>query len=211
MTRFARALPLIAAALLLGGAVPFDSWREQRFSLLSSNDWSQGRDAVRVTSDGTVSLLWTALPPADATARRASWSWAVQESVPATALDRRGGDDRNLSLYFIFMPEAVANRMRNAPIRRLLEVEEARVLMYVWGGNHRAGAVVPSPYLGARGRTIALRQAGTGAHRETVDLARDYQRAFGSAPTALVGLALSADSDDTGTEIMAELSALRLE
>jgi hypothetical protein len=70
---------------------------------------------------------------------------------------------------------------------------------------------VPSPYLGARRRTIALRQAGTGAHRETVDLARDYQRAFGSAPTALVGLALSADSDDTGTEIMAELSGLRLE
>jgi hypothetical protein len=59
-------------------------------------------------------------------------------------------------------------------------------------------------------RTIALRPAGAGAWEETVDLAADFRRAFGEEATALVGLAVSADSDDTGTAVRAELSRLTI-
>jgi len=55
-----------------------------------------------------------------------------------------------------------------------------------------------------------LRPAGTGAHRENVDLAADYRRAFGGVPGALVGLAVSADSDDTNSRIRARVSGLVL-
>jgi hypothetical protein len=43
-----------------------------------------------------------------------------------------------------------------------------------------------------------------------VDLLADHQRAFGETPLSLVGLAVSADSDDTDTGIRARLSNLVL-
>lgn len=214
MLMISRSLAAAALALSLAtgasATVPFSDWTEQRFSLFSGNRWMPSADSVTVTADGTVSMLWTVLPEARAGAEQASWRWRVADSVPPTALDQRGGDDRNLSLYFIFMPEAVADANRGASIRQLLDIEEARVLMYVWGGNHARGAVLPSPYLGARGKTIALRPAGTGQFAETVDLDADFTRAFGGQATSLVGLALSADSDDTDTTLRATLEGLVL-
>jgi hypothetical protein len=208
-----RLLALTLAMIVPGLAVaqPFGSWKEQRFSLFSGNKWSQSADGVSVVSDGAVSLIWTALPPAQGDVRKASWGWSVGQSVPATDLTQKGGDDRDLSLYFVFMPENVAAQNRNASIRKLLSVKEARVLMYVWGGEHARGSVLPSPYLGARGKTVILRKAGTGDHRESVDLAGDFAKAFGGQKTTLVGLAVSADSDDTDSTLRASLTGLRLQ
>ena len=58
---------------------------------------------------------------------------------------------------------------------------------------------------------MVLRPSGTGAASENVNLARDYARAFGGSPGALVGLAVSGDSDDTGSMIEATVSGLRLQ
>lgn len=204
------ACTLTFALASVAQAVPFSDWTEQRFAMFSSNDWTQGSSSVGVTSDGTVSMLWTQMPPSDGGTRSASWAWSVTDSVVPTALNQKGGDDRNLSLYFVFMPKEVAEANRTAGIRKLLGIEEARVLMYVWGGNHPRGSVVGSPYLGERGRTIALRPAGTGSFTERVDLAADFRRAFGGEVTELVGMALSADSDDTDGRINAQLSNLQL-
>ncbi|KEO57541.1 DUF3047 domain-containing protein [Thioclava indica] len=208
-----RILALTLAMMVpgLAAAQPFGNWKEQRFSLFSGNDWAQTADGVQVVSDGAVSLIWTPLAPAQGKARKASWGWSVAQSVPATDLTQKGGDDRNLSLYFVFMPEDVAAQNRNASIRKLLSVKEARVLMYVWGGEHARGAVLPSPYLGARGKTLIMRKASTGAHSENVDLAGDFAKAFGGVKTTLVGLAVSADSDDTDSTLKASLAGLRLQ
>ena len=200
----------LAFCVFAAPAAAFDGWKEQKFSLFGGNDWQRSAAQVTVASDSTVSMLWTELPQSQWETRRASWAWDVRQSVPATALDQKGGDDRNLSLYFVFMPEDIARASRGKSIRQLLSIEEARVLMYVHGGNHGRGAVLPSPYLGARGKTIALRPAGEGAHRESVDLAADHKRAFGQDAGVLVGLAISADSDDTKSTIDATLSNLSL-
>lgn len=191
--------------------VPFDSaWKTQRFSLFSSNTYRFKGSAVDVISDGSVSMAYVALDPARWNARGAQWDWSVLEGVGATDLTRKGGDDRNLALYFVFLPQAEAERLRGGNIRKLLRNENARVLVYVWGGDHGRNQQLDSPYLGARGKTVVLRDAGTGTHRENVDLARDYSRAFGGEISALVGLAVSADSDDTDGEIRAQIAGLRL-
>ncbi|MEX5729897.1 hypothetical protein Ga0609869_003250 [Rhodovulum iodosum] len=201
-----------APGMAEAGQIAFaEGWKEQRFSLLSSNDYALDGDSLGVRSDGTVSLLWTALPRDMWQGRRASWEWAVERSVPATDLTRRGGDDRNLSLYFLFLPEAAALEARGKGVRALLDNPQARVLMYVWGGAHPRGQVLPSPYLGARGRSVIQRQAGTGAAAERVDLRRDHRRAFGEPPQSLVGVAVSSDSDDTGTRVLARIADLRVE
>ena len=95
-------------------------------------------------------------------------------------------------------------------MKSLLSDEDARVMVYVWGGDHNRGDFLTSPYLGDRGRTIIRRSAGTGSASETVDLAADHRRAFGEDIGSLVGLAVPSDSDDTRTGVMAEISRLRL-
>jgi len=198
------ALPAIAAP------VPFDgSWKTQRFSLFSSNDYGFNGTSVSVVSDGSVSLAYRALPEPFWDASSASWSWSVQEGVPATDLRRKGGDDRNLALYFVFLPPGQAQALQGASVRNLLTNDAARVLVYVWGGAHERGAVLDSPYLGSRGKTIVLRGAGTGSASETVNLSRDFADAFGG-DAALVGIALSGDSDDTDSRIRASISGLNL-
>ena len=105
------------------------------------------------------------------------------------------------------MDEASARRAGPNPrLRSLLGNRNAKMLVYVWGGDHQRGEVLDSPYLDARGKSLILRGAGTGTHAETVDLAADYARIFGGTPDALVGIAVSADSDDTETAIRASIS-----
>ena len=220
MTRSRQSILTAALAAALGlspglaAAFPVSfggDWTEQNFSLFSGNDYRLQGDAVTVLSDGAVSLIWTALPPAARTATQASWTWQVDAGVPPTDLTQKGGDDRNLALYFVFLPAAEAERASGDNIRALLRNDAARVLVYTWGGVHARGDVLSSPYLGARGRTVVLRPSGTGSARESVDLSRDYSRAFGAAPERLVGLAVSADSDDTDSVIEATVSNLTVE
>lgn len=204
-------LAVSLASAALSGPVSFaNGWSEQRLKLFSSNDYSFG-DNLGIRSDGSVSLAWTRLPRSEWGTRGATWVWSVEQSVPATDLSRKGGDDRNISLYFVFLPEDQAEASQDAGILSLLGNDQVRVLQYVWGGNHEPGQVIPSPYGPAgQGATVALRQASTGAHREDVDLARDYATAFGGTPGALVGLAVSGDSDDTDSVIRGALGGIVL-
>jgi hypothetical protein len=208
------AAALAAAAVAAAAATPVsfdDGWTEQRFSLFSSNEYTLGGDTLSVRADGTASLMWAPVATASQGARHAAWSWAVDRSTPATDLTLKGGDDRDLSIYFVFvLPEAAA-AAAGLGIRALLDEPSARVLTYVWGGVHARGEMLDSPYLGPRGRMVILRPSGTGEARESIDLARDHLAAFGTAPGALVGLAVSADSDDTDTVIVARVSDLRIE
>ncbi|SLN74360.1 hypothetical protein ROJ8625_04046 [Roseivivax jejudonensis] len=204
---------LAPAAAALAGSVPFDAgWKTQRLTLFGpSNDYTFEGDAVRVVSEDSVSLAYRELDPGLADARAARWRWQVSEGVAATDLAQKGGDDRNIAVYFMFVPEDRAAELRGSNVVSLLDEDSARVLVYVWGGAHEAGQMLESPYLGARGRTVVLRPAGTGDAEEAVDLAADHARAFGGAPGALVGVAVSADSDDTDGRIDAQLSDLRIE
>ena len=201
----------LTAASLSAGPVSFSSgWSEQRLSLFSSNDYRFGNQ-LSMTSDGSVSIAWTRLPRSEWGATGASWTWNVQQSVPATSLAQKGGDDRNLALYFVFLPEDVAAGMEGAGIRQLLGNPDVKTLIYTWGGNHGRGQMIQSPYLPGQGMTVALRPAGTGSHSESVNLARDYANAFGGQPGALVGLAVSGDSDDTSSVIQAAITGLSLQ
>ena len=82
-----------------------DSWIEQRFSLFSGNEFETSGKTLRISSDGTVSMFWSRLPVTLWDSNQARWDWEVISSVPPTDLTLKGGDDRNLSVYFIFMPE----------------------------------------------------------------------------------------------------------
>ena len=200
----------LAASTVSAGPVSFSSgWSEQRLSLFSNNRYNFG-NALSMTSDGGVSIAWRRIGQSDWQAGSASWNWTVEESVPATDLRQKGGDDRNLSLYFVFVPDDQAANLQGANIRQLLGNDDVRVLLYVWGGNHARGSQFQSPYLGGQGMNVMLRQAGTGSFNENVNLAGDYAKAFGGQPGSLVGIAVSGDSDDTDSTIRAAIGNMVL-
>lgn len=207
----ATALVIATATAALAGPVDFaNGWKEQRLSLFSSNDYVFGK-TLGLVSEGSVSIAWAPVARADWGVKGADWRWTVAQSVPPTDLSLKGGDDRNISLYFVFVPDALAPGLEGANIRSLLGNEDVRILQYAWGGNHPRGQVIPSPYgPTGQGATIALRQAGTGTQTESVDLAADYVRAFGGEKGALIGLAVSGDSDDTDSVIRAAIGDLVL-
>ena len=206
------ALGLMSAqpSCVLAEDIAFQGWTHQKFGVFGGNNWRQSGWKLSVVSDRGVSLLWRPLPENSWQATKASWSWNVGTSVPPTDLSQKGGDDRNLAVYFIFAPQDLATKAQDLGIRKILGNPEIRVLMYVWGGSHDRNTVVGSPYLGARGKTIVLRPAGTGQHNETIDLRSDLDRVYGNRDLRLIGLAVSADSDDTETRIEAGISNLRL-
>ncbi|MEM9580739.1 MAG: DUF3047 domain-containing protein [Pseudomonadota bacterium] len=206
------AASLATASAATAMQIPFNSgWKEQKFSLFSKNRYSFGGSTLGVTSDGAVSMAYTAVPEKLWGANSASWKWSVDQSVPATDLRKKGGDDRNLAMYVVFLPQADAQASKGAGIRSLLSNQNARVLVYVWGGDHGRGKLLSSPYLGNRGKTVVLRDAGTGSHAENVNLAADYKRAFGGSKGAVVGIAVSADSDDTDSKIKGAIGNLSLQ
>jgi len=186
-----------------------DGWSEQRFSVFSSNEFEPSGKTLHIRSNGTASMFWSRLPSALSDSTQAQWDWEVTASVPPTDLTLKGGDDRNLSVYFVFMPEDSLPKA-NAKLTAVLGNTHARVLMYVWGGKHIRGEILPTPYLNELGRTLILRPAGTGQASERVNLKTDFQRAFGTEPTRLIGIAISADSDDTDTKIRARVSNMRI-
>lgn len=203
---FLVSLPLPASA----EPIKFDSaWREQGFLSLFTNDYIANGNSLSVVSDGTVSIYWR---PVEGTARAASgasWDWSVSEGVPSTDLSKKGGDDRNLALYFVFLDEASAAKASTRSARRVLNNPNVRALVYVWGGDHARGAIFPSPYH-PRLATKVLRPASTGSNSESVNFAKDYAAAFSEQQGVLVGIGVSADSDDTNTSVQVAISSLNL-
>jgi hypothetical protein len=207
---FVLAASIFSCSLAEAEQVTFsDNWTEQAFSLFSSNEFVLNADTLGISSEGTVSILWKKLPLSMSEANQADWDWAVEVSVPATDLTVKGGDDRNLSIYFVFSPQTIYLSSKSK-LTDLLKNKDVRVLMYVWGGDHDRGEVLPSPYLEDFGKIIVLQRAGTGRAREQVNLANDFLRVFGENPKKLVGIAISADSDDTRSTIYSSISNLKI-
>jgi hypothetical protein len=122
----------------------------------------------------------------------------------------RGADDRTLGVYFVFGAAEDADQSPSA----LLSSASVKALVYVFGGDKPRGQIVSSPHMGARGKFLVLRPAD--AQRdiwfdESVDVTRDYVRAFGQSPPLLLAVAIMSDSDDTRTRNRGEVDALAID
>ncbi len=185
------------------------SWDAVNFRNIPKTNFSFRDNSLIIQSNRSASVIYSAVPPHLHSSSSASWSWSVEKSVPPTDIAQKGGDDRNIALYFVFTDKKTAARAgKNANIKRLLSSRKSRLLIYVFGGSREVGSYVPSPYFRGRGTSIITRKAGVGSYKETVDLAADFKRAFGTKPDVLVGLAVSSDSDDTGASATAKLSPI---
>jgi hypothetical protein len=213
MIKFICAALILAPSLAFArGPVPFDgTWERITFPFQTATRFDEQGDDMMIAGDGSVSIAWRHLDQAFWSAEYASWTVDVMQSVPATDLSQKGGDDRNLSLYFVFANDDTAARaQRGASLSRLLGRDDVRVLLYVFGGAAARGAQFDSPYMDGKGRVIVKAPAKAGTFSEEVNLVSDFAEAFSGPRGNLIGVALSTDSDDTDTKVRAMVSDLIL-
>lgn len=213
---FAIGMAASAGLALCGGSaaaaaqVPFDgNWEHLTFRRLRPNVFETGQSMLKVVADGSSSIFYRMLEPGLHGARRATWTWQVDRSVPPSDLSKIGADDRNLGMFFVSLDAAGAKRVRpGTSIRSLMTNRSARILMYTWGGNTPLGTVVPSPHAPERLRNLITREAMPGRFTEEVDLAADFLKVFGQPLDRLVAVAVSSNSENTPARVEATISDL---
>ena len=215
MRRTAAAL----AAGLLCAAAPAPqgtSWHDGGWSgIPRARLTPTGEDAVTISSRGQGGFVWRyERRPAECV----SWRWRVDHGTPPTRLDRRGGDDRSISVTIGFAgwPDRASAWQRtqhavaqaNAGGRPLPRA----ALVFVWGGTGQEARGFESPYMAGLGRVFVLRAADspTGVWKEErVNLPALWRETFGGQVPPVEKIAISVDSDDTGSRVEARIEAMR--
>src|SRR3954471_20648497 len=164
-------------------------------------------DGLVVEGLGQGSFVWRRVhgPPACL-----SWRWRVDHGPPPTDLTRQGGDARALSIAVGFAgwpPQSTAwQRMRHGVAQAAAgsHTLPKSVLIYVWGGTGREPPLFPSPWLQGLGKVRVLRPADAPRGQwldQRVNLAADWQTAFGAPAPPLQEIAVGTDADDTRSRL----------
>ncbi len=202
-----------------GGALP-SGWRVAKLPGVTATRFTlAGSDGVTVmqmdASDAGASLF----RPIRIDPNRSpglSWRWRVQNLIAGADLRRKQGDDVPARLYVMF----------DYPLDRLSLIERAKIalarsvagdvvpaaaLCYVWDGTLPAGTTLWNAYTD-RVRMIVV-ESGAARRGEWVseerDVAADFRAAFGEEPPPISGVAIAADTDQTGETVRAWFGDIR--
>ena len=178
--------------------------RPNHFELMRDN----GQTVLQVRSERSASSLALAQRIDPAATPLLKWRWRVSNPVAGSDLRSKGGDDYAARIYVLFdLPTerlGMGDRMKIAAARMLHGAEiPAAALCYVWGNAQAAGESGWNPYTD-RVRMIVVDSgaAHAGQWREQVrDVAADFQAAFGDPVPPVSGIALGADTDNTGAQV----------
>lgn len=182
----------------------------------------EGQTALQIKANqsyASLSHAWPAqVPSATATL---SWRWRLDQALVGADLRRKEGDDAALKVCAMFdLPlERLGfferNLMRLARSRSG-EMLPSATLCYVWDPSLPAGTQLTNAftrrvrYWVLDGATTPLRQWS--AHSR--NLRQDFLRAFGTETDTvppLIGIAVGADADNTGSSSLGYLSDLSLD
>lgn len=198
--------PTNAPSLLVPGhwkLLKLDGKRPARFDF-------DGKNALEVTSNASVGFFYRELDSSGDNKQVVRWRWRVDRQVPPTDQASKGEDDRAIAVHLWFDDDtsgslfSVFNRLLGRP-------KIGHLITYVWGGVRAPGAMMANPYYD-KGAIVVLRtsrQDRTGQWvAEERHVGADYARAFGHRPdlSKLRYIAISADTDDTGSTSVARVA-----
>lgn len=176
-----------------------------------------GRDAIAVSASSSASMLRNKvrIEPADLAGVR--FSWKVPQLIAGADLASREADDSPVRIVLFFEGDRSRFSPRDAMTAELVRTVTGEempyaTLMYVWCNRREPGTVIDCPRT-KRIRTLVV-ESGTRHLDQWLDYERDiradYQRAFGEAPGALVGIGIMSDSDNTRSTARAWYGPVRL-
>lgn len=177
----------------------------------------EGRDTVSVRADRSASMLRQVVRVEPSQLGKLRFSWKVPSLIEDADVATREHDDAPVRVVLAFEGDRSRFSAKDAALSELAHALTGEplpyaTLMYVWCNKREPGTLVRSP------RTDRIRKlvVESGARRlnQWVDYERDiradYERAFGEAPGALVGIAIMTDSDNTASRTQAWYGPLRL-
>jgi hypothetical protein len=216
-----RAAAALSTGLLCAAAPPppqgaATGWHEGGWSgIARARITPVGADAAVISARGQGGFVWRfERRPAECL----SWRWRVDHGVPPTRLDRRGGDDRAISVTvgFAGWPERASTWQRTQHAMAQansggLPLPRA-ALVFVWGGTGQEARGFESPYMAGLGRVFVQRSANAPQgvwKQERVNLAALWRETFGGQAPPVEKIAISVDSDDTASRVDARIEAIR--
>ena len=165
-----------------------------------------GRDAMVAHSKSSASMVRRVVRIEPDELSSVRFSWKVPDLITQADMALREADDSPVRIVLAFEGDRSRFSAKNAmlsELARALTGEELpyATLMYVWCNTRKAGSVIINPRTD-RVRKLVV-ESGAGKLRQWVDYERDiradYEKAFGEAPGALVGIGIMTDSDNTRT------------
>jgi hypothetical protein len=175
------------------------------------------RTTLLARAHSSISMLRKPLRIEPAQLGSVHFSWLLPQLIANADMGERGSDDSPVRLVLAFEGDRSTFSLKNAMLNELaltLTGEEMpyATLMYVWCNRRPVGSVVHN------NRTDRIRQlvveSGSTGLQQWRDYERniraDYEKVFGEAPGALVGIAVMTDSDNTKSTVLAHYGDISL-
>lgn len=198
------------------------AWKHYKLPCKQPSQFSyvrkDGRDAMVANSKSSASMVRQVMRIEPQELGSVRFSWKVPDLIAQADMALRETDDSPVRIVLAFEGDRSKFSPKNAmlsELARALTGEELpyATLMYVWCNTRQPGSVIINP------RTDRIRklvvESGTGKLKQWVDYERniraDYEKAFGEAPGALVGIGIMTDSDNTRSTTQAWYGPVRLD
>lgn len=185
--------------------------RKTEFSLVED----EGRTVLRATSEDAASSLTFKLRVDLSKTPKLSWVWKVSRVIEKSDLASKSGDDYAARVYvfFDYDPSRLPFLERASfGLARALYGSNlpAATLCYVWDNRHPVGTSVPSAYT-SRVRMVVVESGSEHVGEwveESRNVADDFRSAFGDMAPPVSGIAIAADTDNTGESVVTHFGDL---
>ena len=195
----------LALTLPLGPDLEANGWDTYTPRGKDSASFSIDADgALQIRAEQAVAFLYRSVPSAAAHSPSMTWRWRVDEDFPPTNLSQPGADDRPLAIHVFFSDQkaGLLKRLTGSFGRFLKLPVYGRAITYVWGGPYKPGTMLANPFMPEGDGVLIIGQPSQTEHdqwlTQTVNVASDFEAAFGTTPSPILGIAISSDTDDTG-------------
>lgn len=177
-----------------------------------------GRQVIRSEAKSSASMLRQSLRVEPGELSKLSFSWKVPALIQGADLTHRDMDDSPVRLVLAFDGDRSRFSAKNAMLSELVltltgEPLPYATLMYVWS-NHSAVESVIINTRTDRIRKLVLESGPMQLDRwldYERDIKADYEKAYGEAPGALVGIGIMTDSDNTRQQTRAWFGPVSLQ
>ena len=193
------------------GAFPSD-WRVAKLPGVDATRFRMveigGQTVLQMDAANAAATLYRPVRIDPAKSPMLRWRWRVRDLIDGADLRSKQGDDAPARLYVLF----------DYPLDRLSLIDRGKILLarmfagdlvpaaalcYVWGGRLPPGTRLWNAY-SDRVRVIVV-ESGEVRRDQWVDeernVADDFRAAFGEAAPPISGIAIAADTDQTGETV----------
>jgi hypothetical protein len=174
--------------------------------------------ALKAQAESSASMLRQRVHIAPDQLGRLSFDWRVAQLIPGADMMQRESEDSPVRLILVFEGDRQQFSPKNAMLSELTQSLTGdplpyATLMYVWCNQCPPESVIVNPRTD-RIRKLAV-ESGPGRVGQWLSYQRniraDFEKAFGEAPGALLGLAIMTDTDNTRSATRAWYGQLRLD